>query len=164
MRPRLNPESYAGDRHLEPEPGALKGGLDVRNQPVQLDRPLHQSPNRKSQRQDQHGGDRSAPDQQPMRAAAKMPRDTPRRMGAPNRQRQGDDNGLVPAALTGRRRHANFVGLVRWNRYRLTPQAKMASPLRSRPMRTCSPSASPPGTRRSRRQATATPTAPAFGA
>src|ERR1051325_10362587 len=83
-----------------------------------------------------------------MRAAAEVPRHAFGWVGFRGERQNGD--GLAHAALTRSPRRASvaqLVRLVRWNRYRLTPQAKMASPLRNRPMRTCSPSALPPGAR-----------------
>src|ERR1051325_2469069 len=100
-----------------------------------------------------------------MRAAAEVPRHAFGWVGFRGERQNGD--GLAHAALTRSPRRASvaqLVRLVRWNRYRLTPQAKMASPLRNRPMRTCSPSASPPGTRRSPRQPAKRPTPPPRGA
>jgi hypothetical protein len=59
----VEPKTHARDRHPETVAGTGKGALDIRHQPVELDRALHQAPNPEAGNQDQHADDRAKPDQ-----------------------------------------------------------------------------------------------------
>jgi hypothetical protein len=68
----VDPEAHPRNRHLEPGPGALECRLDIRREPIQLDRTLHHAPYAKESDEDQHRGERPEPAQEVVRAAPDM--------------------------------------------------------------------------------------------
>lgn len=71
---RLTVDRDANPRHRDPKPGAraLEGLLYIRNEPVELDRPLHQAPDAHTGDKDQHRGNAAEPDQNAVRVMPDM--------------------------------------------------------------------------------------------
>jgi len=106
---RIEAEPDARDRYLEADAGALERGFDVGREPVERDRPLHETPDRDDDEQDQDCGEGAEPSRHMMRAAPEAPR-----------RALVHDPARAPAVLTGFGRRASvaaLAGIVRWQSY-----------------------------------------------
>src|SRR5207237_8735476 len=111
MRRGIAAELDAGDRHLKTDARPFESRLEVRREPVQRDRPVHQAPEHKADEQDQDGGKGAEPSQEMVRP----PPD------APGRALMHDPAPTPgPPVLTGFERRARVprgAGVGRWAGY-----------------------------------------------
>src|SRR5947207_8909947 len=99
MRRGIEAELDAGDRHLETDARPLESRLEVRREPVQRDRPVHQAPEHKPDEQDQDGGKGGKPSEEMMRPPP----------NAPGRALMHDPAPTPPPVLTGFGRRASVA-------------------------------------------------------